>query len=163
MKTTHFALAAMAACALLAAGTAGAKPMDKAEGDRIIAAIKAGEAQWNADVKARDAARFASHYADDATLMDPFMRPIHGRAAIEAAIREVMKDPNFTLVFEPATIEVDGGDLAYSRGRCIETETDPTTHAKLTNSCNYLTVYKRQPDGAWKAIEDIASPSAAPK
>jgi len=162
MKTIHIALAAAAACAVMTAGAAGAKPMTKAEGDRVIAKLRAQEKRWNTDIKTRDAAKFASYYDEHATVMDPFLAPQHGRAAVEAGMKQVFKDPNFSLTFEADAVRVTD-ELAYTQGHCVETETDQATHAKVTNPCSYVTVYKHERDGSWKAIEDIASPSAPPK
>jgi len=149
-----------AACAALTAGPALAAPVDAA---KIIAALKAGEAQWNADSAARDPVKFASHYDDNATVMDPGSAPMHGRAAVEASMKQTFADPNFTLSFAADNAGVSSdGTLAWTQGHCTETESNPTTHARVTNPCSYVTVYKLEADGSWKAIEDIASPSAAP-
>lgn len=164
MKTTHTLLMTAVAIGLFAAGQATAAPISKAKADKIIAAVKAGEAQWNADAKSRDAARFASHYADDATVMDPFEAPIHGRAAVEAGMKQTFADPNFTLTFAADSVGVSpDGTWAYTQGHCTETETDAASHAKVTNACSYLTLYRKEADGSWKAVEDIASPAAPPK
>jgi ketosteroid isomerase-like protein len=55
------------------------------------------------------------------------------------------------------------GDLAYSRGHFTEKYTDPKTGKVMTDSGSYLTVYKKQEDGSWKAVEDfvVADPSSA--
>jgi ketosteroid isomerase-like protein len=50
----------------------------------------------------------------------------------------------------------DSGDLATSRGRFNESYTDPATNQPKTVSGSFVTVYKKQKDGSWKAIEDFA-------
>jgi ketosteroid isomerase-like protein len=46
------------------------------------------------------------------------------------------------------------------------TVTDPATKAATTEKGKYLTVYRKQADGSWKAVEDTfmsdAPPPAAP-
>src|SRR5579862_3233028 len=141
---------------LIAAAPTFAAPVDSA---KIIAALKAGEAQWNADIVARDPVKFANHYDDAATVMNPGAPPTHGRAAVEASMRAAFADANFTLTFAADNAGVSGdGALAWTQGHCTETETDATTHARTVNACAYLTLYKLEADGSWKALEDIDTP-----
>ena len=129
-------------------------------------AIRAGDAQWNADAAvgtaARDPARFASHYAADAVDIAPGANPMHGPQAVQAGMVEAFKDPNFTLSFAADRVEIAaGGDMAYSQGHYTETQTDPASHAKVAQSGSYVTVYGKQADGSWKAVADIASAGPA--
>jgi hypothetical protein len=41
-----------------------------------------------------------------------------------------------------------------------ETTTDPATKAAAKVSGTFVTVYKPQPDGTWKAVWDITAPGA---
>jgi ketosteroid isomerase-like protein len=149
---------ALAACHPAAQASA---PADLA---KIAADLKAGEAQWNLDLAAKDAARDAAHYADDATVMAPGFAPMRGKATIEATMGQVMKDPNFSLAFAPDIVAVSpSGEMAYSQGHFTESESDAKTHAKLTSTGSYVTVYRKEPDGSWKAVEDIATPGAPAK
>jgi len=146
----------IAATAALAATPALAAPVDTA---KIIAALKAVEAQMNADIVARDPVKFASHYDDAATGMNPGEPPIHGRAAIEASAKQAFADPNFTQTYfvDDAGVSADG-TLGWTQGHCTETDTNPRTHARSVNACAYLTLFKLEADGSWKAIEDIDTP-----
>ena len=55
-----------------------------------------------------------------------------------------------------------GGDLAYMQGHYTVTATDGKTKKKVTEKGKYVTVYKKQVDGTWKAIEDINNEDATP-
>jgi uncharacterized protein (TIGR02246 family) len=161
MRTIHSIIIGAAALGLLGACKPAPAPVDTA---KITDALKAAEAQWNADIKARDADKFASHYTDDATVINPYAPPVHGRAAVAAAMKPFFADPNFGLTFAADSVGVaPSGDLAYTQGHFTETESDAKTHAKVTNTGSYVTVYKPQADGSWKAVEDIASPDTPPK
>jgi uncharacterized protein (TIGR02246 family) len=126
-------------------------------------AVRAVETQWVADLKTHDAAKFAAYYDAQGTSIGPGAAPATGADAIKAAMQPLFSDPNFSLVFAPDTVGVaSAGDIAYTQGHFTMTLTDPATHAKTTQTGSYVTVYKKEPDGSWKAVEDIASPGAPP-
>jgi uncharacterized protein (TIGR02246 family) len=164
MTIKGIVLAAPALALLIFNGCNAAPPVDVA---KETAAIRATEVQWNADAAARDPAKFASHYDADAVDIAPGADPAHGPAAIQANMTEAFKDPNFSLTFAADKVEIAaGGAMAYTEGHFTESETSPGAQATLIQSGSYVTVYKKQADGSWKAVADIASngpPSAAPK
>ena len=111
-----------------------------------------------------------SHYADDATLMMPDAALIKGKDAIRAGLKEFLVDKNLSLSFITASAEVSkGGDLAYTQGTYTLTQTNPKTKKAVTERGKYVTVYRKQADGSWRAVEDInnadapAVPAAAAK
>lgn len=165
MKTV---LIAAAAAALLAAcDSGGAHHENEAVSGRaaVVDQIRAEEAQWNRDYAARDAVRLAGHYAEDATLMEPGAPPRAGREAIRAAIAAMVADPNFQLRFESDRIEVArSGELAYSRGHYSLRLTNAASRQPENVSGSYLTVWRQQADGSWKAVEDmiVGGPAEAP-
>jgi len=133
-------------------------------GDAAKAAeeIKQTEAGMLAAWKARDTAKAASYYAEDARFVAPGQAPALGRAAAQAAFDTYVKDANFSIDFTNEKTDVArSGDLAWTRGSYRLTYTDPRTKAKASEAGSYATVFRRQSDGGWKAVEDIASPGAA--
>jgi len=151
-------------CAALALGACGAKsPPSKAPVDTaaIIGAIKADEVHWNSDYKSGDAGVLAAHYAPTATLMIPGSAPLVGTAAIKTGLADALSDKAFTLTFASEKVDVSAsGDLAAARGTYTQTATDPKTKTVATEKGTYVTVYKPQPDGVWRAIWDINTPGA---
>jgi ketosteroid isomerase-like protein len=141
-----------------AAGAAAPAVVDTAKDE---AAIKADEVQWTADFKSKDPARISAHYAADATAMLPGAPVMSGLPAIVAGMTEAVKDPAFSLDFTNQTTSVSG-DLAYTRGTFTQTASDPKTKQTVTLHGSYVTVWRRQADGSWKALEDIATPAAEP-
>jgi uncharacterized protein (TIGR02246 family) len=118
--------------------------------------IKDGEIAWNADFASKDPEKLASHYADDATLMNPDAPIVMGKDAIRTSLKEMMSDKNLALSFTTTTAEVaKSGDVAYTQGTYSMTMTNPKTKKVVTEKGKYLTVYKKQSDGTWKAIEDM--------
>ncbi len=153
-------LAALAGCQKLA-GTSLTRPaVDTASIER---ALRDDEAQWNADYKARDAAKLAAHYAPDATLMTPGNPVMSGTDALNKGAKALVADPALDMHFAADKVGVsESGDLAYTRGAFRLTVTDSATKKPITETGSYLTVYKKQADGSWKAVEDIATPTAPP-
>ncbi|HEY2179649.1 MAG TPA: nuclear transport factor 2 family protein [Caulobacteraceae bacterium] len=148
-------LAALAACAPKAD-----KP--KFNAARAVDAIRADEVRWNADWKSGDAGKVVAHYAPDAVLMESGEAPVGGIEAIRAAVQKSIDDPAFSLSFSSDKVDVAAsGDLAASKGTYALTSTDSATKAQSKAAGTFVTVYKPQPDGSWKAVWDIATPGAA--
>jgi uncharacterized protein (TIGR02246 family) len=102
-----------------------------------------------------------SHYADDAYFVAPGVKPVTGSTEIRQVYAKALADQAFVITFASDKIDVaDSGDLAYARGHFSEKYTDPKTQKVMTDSGSYVTVYKKQSDGSWKATEDFAA--AAP-
>jgi uncharacterized protein (TIGR02246 family) len=121
-------------------------------------AIKADEKKWNQQVKAKDINGLASHYADDAQFVAPGMAPADGSTAIRQFYANALTDPAIDVHIESDKIDVAGsGDMAYSRGHYTEKYTDKKTGKVMSDKGSYLTVYKKQPDGSWKMVEDFAT------
>jgi uncharacterized protein (TIGR02246 family) len=127
----------------------------------VIDAIRTDEVKWNADWKSGDPGRVVAHYAPDAVLMVPGEAPMTGLEAIRAGAQKSMDDPGFSLAFSSEKVDVSkSGDQAVSRGTFKETATDPASKARVEATGTFVTVYKPQPDGSWKALWDIATPGA---
>jgi uncharacterized protein (TIGR02246 family) len=121
-----------------------------------VKAIEAIEAAWVKAIGSKDIEQWVSYYADDATILLPNAPPVNGKDNIRASLKPRLSDPNFSLTFRPAKIEAST-DLAYVQGAYASTRTDPKTKAAVTDQGKYVTVYKKQRDGAWKAIQDMVS------
>jgi ketosteroid isomerase-like protein len=124
--------------------------------------VKQTEAGMLAAFKARDAAKLTSYYADDAVVATPERAAANGRAAIAGITGDDLKDPGFSLDFTNERTEVAAsGDLAFTRGSFRVTYTDPATRKVQNGAGNYVTVFRKQDDGSWKAVADYAVPGAA--
>lgn len=130
--------------------------------DADVKAINDSEDQWNKDYAAKDLEKIAAHYADDAVLMAPGMDAMQGKQVIHDGMQEMLKDPAMMLQFKSSRVEVaKSGDVGYSLGTYQMTVTDPKTHKPIHDHGGYVTTYRKQADGAWKAEADIAT-SAVP-
>jgi uncharacterized protein (TIGR02246 family) len=157
MRISMVMLGAAAVSLALGACTNSSGDAGAADADSVQQAIKADEATMNQDFKAKNMEGLAGHYADDAYF-------VAGGAAADGST-EIRKffansstDPAFSVSFSSDKVAVGAsGDLAYSRGKFTEKYTDPKTSKVMTGSGTFLTVYKKQPDGSWKIVEDVAA------
>src|SRR5207302_9125915 len=94
-----------------------------------------------------------------ATIMMPKSQPITGKDAIRAYVTESFKSPDFSIVWTTDKIVVAAsGDMAYATG------TDHIIFRAgkqfVSTNNNGLVVWKKQRNGLWKAVADIATPAA---
>ena len=139
----------------LVLGGCSEAPSDNHDAD--IKALKDNEVQWNKDMAAKDADKIVAHYAQDAVLMNPGMPASNGKAAILKTMKDMVTDPAFSLQFQSTQVDVaKSGDMAYTHGTYTFAMTDPATKKVINDKGTYVTVYKKQADGSWKAVQDAA-------
>ena len=158
MRKTVMTMLIAASAASLALGGCGKTESAGADAESIKQAIKADEAKWMKDLKAKDTEALAGHYAGDAYFAVSGEEPADGSTAIRRIFANGSTDPAFDVQITSAKVDVaSSGDMAYSRGTYTEKYTDPKTSKVMSSSGSYVTVYKKQDDGGWKIVEDIAA------
>jgi uncharacterized protein (TIGR02246 family) len=126
--------------------------------DADATAIKANETQWTQDWAAKDADKIAAHYADDAVLMVPGGPSTSGKDAILASLKAMVADPALSLTFAASKMEVaKSSDVGWTQGSYQLTMTDPMSKQVIHDHGSYVTTYRKQADGSWKAVADIAT------
>jgi uncharacterized protein (TIGR02246 family) len=154
LLSTLFLLAGTVACNM--APTVAPAPPDTHDAD--VQAIKDTEVAWAKASAAKDADKFASFYSDDASLLLQDMPPVNGKDAIGKTVKEMMGDSNFALDFQGTRWDVaKSGEIGFAQGSYTMTMTNPKTKKGSTDKGKYLTVFKKQSDGTWKAVEDMVS------
>jgi uncharacterized protein (TIGR02246 family) len=146
------------------------KPADKANTNTAAvredtgqdaAAVKQVESEMLAGFQAKDGAKVSAHYAADAVIATPG-RSVKGSEAINKAIADDLSDPAFKLNFHNDKTDVaSSGDLAYTAGTYTVSYTEPKTKKVEQGSGSYVTVFRKQADGTWKAVADFATPGAS--
>lgn len=125
--------------------------------------LKSIEAQWEKDYHAHDAEKLAGHYASDGALANPGSVLATDDVGRRLEIEKVAADKNSKISFSSDRVGVArSGELAYTRGHYTDEKTDPKTGQVTTLTGSYLTVWKKQPDGSWKAVEDFVVPGPPP-
>lgn len=128
----------------------------KAISDLEVATVQA--------IAAKDLDKACAFYADDASLFMPDARAFNGISAIKAALKPLVADKNFSFTISSEKVDVaKAGDLGYGYGAYTMTMTAPKTKRVLTEKGRYVTVYKKQADGGWKAVVDIDSEDSRPR
>jgi uncharacterized protein (TIGR02246 family) len=95
----------------------------------------------------------ANFYAEDAQFLPANHPAIIGRPAIQKALEALTAAGLHKLVLRTDKIEV-AGDFAYGIGKHQMT-IKTAAGAEIHDEGKYLVVYRRQPDGQWRAVADI--------
>jgi ketosteroid isomerase-like protein len=154
----RFAVLTGAAAAALTLGACN-KGAGAEDASAVQTALKADEKKWNEDFKDKNLEGLLSHYAGDAFFVAPGVTA-NGSTEIRKAYAEALSDNDFSVTFGSDKIDVSG-DLAYARGHFSEKYQDRKSGQIVSDSGSYLTVYRKQADGSWKAVEDIAAADPA--
>jgi uncharacterized protein (TIGR02246 family) len=105
--------------------------------------------------------RMAGFYAEDARLIATQVATVEGRPAIAEFFRLACEATRAAGMRRTVQVEraESAGELGYLRGTVVLSRPG-TPEATI----RYVTLWKRQADGAWRIIEDISSaaPSAPP-
>ena len=122
------------------------------------AAIGALSAEWSKAWGGKDVDKTVSYYADDASLF-PNRAPIAtGKDRIHAVWATLLTAPGFAGSFSTTKVDVaKSSDIAYEIGTYQFTVNDKKGKPQ-TEKGKYVVVWKRQADGAWKAVADISNP-----
>jgi len=145
-------------CAALALTACDRQPA-KQDSAAIEQQILAQEEAWNRAYAARDAEALAGFFADDAAMASPGEQLVRGKDGIRQSNEAFASDSNLSVTFRANRVQVaQSGDLAYSRGQYMMTMTDPASGQPRSTRGYYLTVWQKQADGSWKAVEDFVTP-----
>jgi uncharacterized protein (TIGR02246 family) len=157
-------LCAVGLLALTSCSQTPASAPDNREAD--VRALREGEAAaFIKDWGGKDANLIAAHYTADASVMVPNFPVMTGKDAVAKVMKDVLADPNWSLALQISQVEVSkGGDLGYVRGTYVNTSTDQASKKAVSEKGRFLTIFRKEADGSWKAIQDMnnAEAPAAP-
>jgi uncharacterized protein (TIGR02246 family) len=116
--------------------------------------IRELEAQWARTAADNDLEGSVSYYSDDASILPPNAPIASGKQAIRSVWASVL-GPGVSLSWQVSKLEVSrSGDLAYVMGAYQFAQKDPQGKT-VTDHGKTVEVWKKQPDGKWKAVVDI--------
>ena len=116
---------------------------------------------WAATVSAGDFERALTYWADDAIVLAPDAPAIVGKAAIREFVRQAASLPGFSITWQPELAVVSqNGDMAYMV-EANSTTLHNTAGPLQTHFGKAVTIWRKQPDGAWKCVIDTWNPNPA--
>ena len=99
--------------------------------------------------------------ADDAVFMPEGVDFVRGKEAVRKFYTPMFSRKGFTLRWEPIEAVVSAsGDLGYTLGRWKSTSISPEGKT-VSGQGKYLTIWKKQKDGSWKAAVDVGNTTPA--
>lgn len=115
---------------------------------------------WEALFDHGDSRTIAAYYADDATLIATQTPTVQGRSAIGQFWQRSCEGAKAAGITRKVHKEDFGsdGDLGYIRGTVTLTRDGSQPPIVV----RYLTLWKKQPDGAWRISVDISSAMPQP-
>jgi uncharacterized protein (TIGR02246 family) len=146
-------VALTAACASNSTGS-GASTLAAPDTAAVRSAIDAANGRFLDAFKKSDKAGLMANYADDAVLMMPNQAGWRGHDGIDRAFTEFLAQMMFTAGGVTLDDVMVSGDMAVETGTYHWTFTTKSGTA-IKDKGKYLTVWKRQSDGAWKIVRDI--------
>jgi uncharacterized protein (TIGR02246 family) len=145
---------------LILTGCSQSPAPDNREAD--ARALREGEiAAFAKDWGGKDTDRIAAHFTDDGNVMVQNSPMMTGKDAIGKAMKDAVADPNWSLALQPVQVEASkAGDLGYTRGTYVLTATDPVSKKAVTEKGRFVTIFRKEGDGSWKAVQDIHNAEA---
>jgi len=102
-----------------------------------------------------DPDKFFAFYDPDASLLMPDAPILTGLPAIREALDAAFADPNLSIVVRTTKVEVSkAGDYGYAQGTVVQRATNPKTRKIETREGKWVTVFRKDANGSWKAVAD---------
>ena len=118
-------------------------------------AIRAASAGRSKAAQSKDLEKALAFFADNAIMLSPKSPAVQGKESIRKVWQQMLALPVPGLSFSAARVEVARpGDLAWEYGT-YEFATSDIKDKTTTEKGTYVTVWKKQPAGAWKVVGDI--------
>jgi ketosteroid isomerase-like protein len=119
------------------------------------AAIRAADMAWSKVAAAQQADATVAYYADDATLLAPNAPMVGDKRGIRKTWTDMFATPGYSMSWQVTKVEVArSGDIGYTVGT-YQMGMNDSKGNPMTDRGKYTTVWRKQPDGTWKAIVDI--------
>jgi ketosteroid isomerase-like protein len=97
---------------------------------------------------------FASFLEEDATTIRPNSPVLRGKNALVERWSSILQDPTASVSWKPLRVVISAsGDLGFTVGS-YEVTKDSGRGRKAAGSGKYVTIWRKQPDGAWKVTFD---------
>jgi ketosteroid isomerase-like protein len=113
------------------------------------------------DWDGKHADRIAAHFAGDGNVMVPNGPTMTGKDTIGKTMKDALADPNRSLAVQSVQVDVSKArDLGYTRGTYVLTATDPASEKMATEKGRFVTIFRKDANGSWKAVQQISNAEA---
>jgi uncharacterized protein (TIGR02246 family) len=120
-------------------------------------AVREADAACLKAVTAKDVEGTVSFFAEDAVKLQPNVPMLTGKESIRKWASELMANPGLALSWQTSKVEASrGGDLAYAIGT-YQFTLNNAKGKPSTDRGKYVAVWKKQPDGHWNMVVDMAT------
>ena len=134
---------------------------DQQSSQQDLQSLLATDREWAKVAGGKNADSVLAYWTEDARVVMPGAPILAGKPAIRGMVEGSMKTPGFHITWTPDSGVVSrSGDLGYTYGTNEFTAPD-STGTLVTTRGRYLTVWRKDSDGRWRCVEDIASPGPA--
>lgn len=117
-----------------------------------VAAVEGAADTYVAAMNAEDWPLVAQSFTEDAVRVPPHEEPHRGREAIAAWLGGIEELTSYELTRD----KIDGADgFAYVRGSYTITLRPRGAPGPISDEGDFLEVWRREPDGAWRVAEAI--------
>ena len=146
----------------LGAGIAATRAQE-GDGDRAREALLRTDREFSDAAKEDGVAEAFVRYADaNATMLPAGQDALTGVDAIRKQFADYPRGA--TLAWKPLRAEVArSGDLGYTIGTYVARGPGADGDGEVVRYGKYCSVWKRQPDGKWKWVVDVGTPSPEPR
>jgi len=117
-------------------------------------------ATWQSATAANDLPKILSLMAEDVVFLVPGQPPMRGRESFAAGFRKAVQQYHIQSTAEIQEIQITG-DWAYCWNRLTVTMTPLQAGSPVRRQGYTLTIFRKQPDGAWVLYRDANLLSAS--
>jgi ketosteroid isomerase-like protein len=115
---------------------------------------------FDKDVAEKGVEAWVSYFANDSKMFRAGGIITEGKDEIRTLMTPVFATPGFSLRWEPISGDIaKSGDLGYTYGISTAKTLDKDGKEQI-HIGKYVTIWKKQSDGSWKAVLDIGTGSA---
>ena len=127
-----------------------------------LSELEAADAEIQKAVTGRDLEKIVAFYADDAVLLPAAEPTVTGKAAIREEWQHILAIPDFESTSRLVSAEVSvAGDFGYTTGT-YAARMRGEDGEMVTEPGKWVSIWKRQPGGAWRIVVDTYNTDIPP-
>lgn len=147
---------------LMSCAGEGAKEDETADIGAITEGLMEADRAFNRATAERGADGWVAFFADDGAMIAQGVGEIRGQPAIRAAMVPYFES-GARLTWEPLRADASAdGTLGYTVGEYRSERAGPDGEPSISRGL-YVSLWRKQPDGAWRVVMDLGNPVDPPR